>query len=132
MIKIKKDKKKTHHKSVKKSRKILSAQHKDYLQLLASAKNKRKRRNQLIDLATKQEIDSVSECVSNILTGNVPITKRQLTNLRRHRHALRDIASKRKSLNKKKSILKQKGGLIGAVLPFALKALSSIVPSLFT
>ena len=111
---------------------FLAAKHRDYLSLLASFKNKKNQRNKLIDLAEKEQVDSLTEVVRNILRGNIALSKRQLSQLRRHRHALRSLAQKRYSINKKKSILKQKGGLIGAILPMALKALTSIFPALIS
>lgn len=118
-------------KSTSKQSKFLAVKHKDYLTLLSSSANNKKRREKLIDIANCGEISAVSECVNNILKGTVPLTKRQITKLRRHRHALRNLSLHNFSFNKKKSILRQKGGIIGAILPLALSALGSIIPSLF-
>ena len=56
---------------------------KDYLSLLAGSAKKRKRRNKLIDLAEKSEIDAVSEIIDNILRGNLSLSKRQIANLKK-------------------------------------------------
>lgn len=123
-------KSKPNQKSVNKS-KFLAVKHRDFLSLLSASARNKKRRDKLIDIGNSGEISAVSECVDNILRGSVPLTKRQLIRLRRHRHALRNLALKRFSIGQKKNILKQKGGIIGAILPLALSALTSLIPSLF-
>ena len=119
-------------KSEKKKKPILAVKHRDYLSLLSSFKNKKKLRDKLIDLGEKQHVDTLTEVIRNILRGNVPLSKRQLSQLRRHRYTLRTLAQKRYSLNKKKSLLKQHGGFLGAILPMALKALTSFIPALIS
>lgn len=109
-----------------KGKKCYAVKHKDYLSLLSAARNKKNRRNKLIDIAENSELKAISECVQNILRGTVPISKKQLNSLKRHRHALRNLAKRQFSAKKKKDILKQKGGIIGALLPLAIKAIGGL------
>jgi len=50
------------------------------------------------------------------LRGNVPLTSKQTTKLRRNKKNLRSLATKKTSLKKKRQIL-QKGGFLAALLP---------------
>lgn len=114
----------------KKSQPFIASKHRDYLSLLTKSKSP-KRRNKLIDLAERAEINAVSECMKNILAGNVPLSKRQLGLLRQHRQSIRELAGRSSTVQKKKRILKQRGGfLLGSIIPLAINALSSIIPGL--
>ena len=50
--------------------------------MLTGSAKKTKRRNKLIDLAEKSKIYAVSEIIDNILLGNLPLTQRQIGNLK--------------------------------------------------
>lgn len=117
-------------KGVKKHKDPLAVKHKEFLYLLSKANNKKRRIN-LIDAADSKEIRAVSECIHNILSGNVSVTKKQIDNLRRYRHALRTLSSRCFPMKKKKEILKQKGGFLGALLPIALSAVGGLLPKIF-
>ena len=52
----------------------LAFKHKDYLTLFSTTKN-RARLDKLVDLAHSAEIRAISECIQNILQGNVPLEK---------------------------------------------------------
>lgn len=73
----------------------------------------------------KEFLDCVSECAKNVIKGNVPLSDRQKTNLRR-RKDLRALSVKKTSLRKKRKIL-QKGGFLTALLPPVLSILSSLL-----
>ena len=78
----------------------------------------------------KDLLTCFSECALNILKGNVELSRSQLQKLRREKHNLRQLASKRTSLTKKRRIL-QKGGFIGSLLAPVLSLLAPVVGSLF-
>lgn len=109
---------------IKKSRAL---KHKDYLSLLSGNKNK-KQRNNLINLGTKDQINAVTECVTNILNGNIAVSNSQLKQLRQHKNAMRKLTLKSISATSKKKILKtQSGGfLLASILPAAIAAISSL------
>ena len=67
----------------------------------------------------------ISQCAKNILKGNVPLTDRQKTRLRRGRNDLRALSVKKTSLRKKRRIL-QKGGFLTALLPPLIGVLTSL------
>jgi hypothetical protein len=66
----------------------------------------------------------------NVIKGNVPLNKRQLSKLRRKKRNLRQLVSKKTPLTKKRKIL-QKGGFIGGLLAPVLSLLAPVVGSLF-
>jgi len=74
----------------------------------------------------REFIDCVSECAKNVIKGNVPVTDRQMTNLRRKRYDLRTLSKKKTSVKTKRKIL-QKGGFLSALLPPVLSVLGSLL-----
>lgn len=98
---------------------------KDYLTLLATSKEA-KRRKALLEIASRTEIDAISECLLNILSGKVKIPPKKLHHLRKIKRHLRDLTNKRCSFKKRKQILKQKGGFLPTLLPIALSVLGSL------
>ena len=103
---------------------------KEFLTVLSNSKTKR-RRDTLIDIATKSEILAILEIVLNLLQGHIRIPPKQLAKLKHHQNHLRQIIRKGQSLKKRKNLLKQKGGILSAILPLALSTLSSIIPAIF-
>jgi formate dehydrogenase maturation protein FdhE len=118
--KITQDKKKK-----KKQNEPLAIKHMDYLTLLSKTKNVNTRKK-LIDAGNRQQIKAVAECVKNIVTGNVPLSKSQLTRLKKHRTVLRNMMTSVRNATKQKALLKQKGGFLPMLLPIAIQALSGL------
>jgi len=74
----------------------------------------------------RQFVDCISECAKNVIKGNVPLSSRQMTQLRRKRYDLRALSKKKTSLRAKRKIL-QKGGFLTALLPPILSVLASLL-----
>ena len=74
----------------------------------------------------REFVDCVSECAKNVIKGNVPLSSRQMTQLRRKRYDLRALSKKKTSLRAKRKIL-QKGGFLTALLPPILSVLGSLL-----
>lgn len=108
----------------------LAIKHKEYLTLLSKTKTSG-RRHKLVDAANKGEINAVIECIKNILNGNVPLDKAQLSQLRKYKTTLRSLANKCIAAKEKKRVLKQRGGFIATLLPIALSALGSLFGGIF-
>ena len=85
----------------------LAIKHRDYLSLFSKAAKKPVKRNKMVDLADSTEIRAVSECIRNLLDGNVPIEAKVLRQMKRHKNLLRSLAKKCYPVKKKKRILKQ-------------------------
>ena len=102
--------------------------HCDILRLLYKAKPKV--RASLIQNASTDLLTCLAECSINILKGNVPLTKTQKEKLRRQRHKLRLLTSKKVSKTNKKKII-QKGGFLSALLAPIVGGILGTLPQLF-
>ena len=81
----------------------------------------------IIQNGDEELVKVLCECSHNVLKGNVPLTTRQKTRLRRHKKTLRDLTGKRRiSVDKKKKLL-QKGGFLGALLGPVLGILGGLL-----
>lgn len=98
---------------------------KDFLQLLARSKNS-KRRKLLVQWADKTDLLAVSECIGNLLKGNVKLTPAQFKRLRRHRKSLRLLANKNGTLTEKRRTIVQSGGFLPMILPSILSGIAKI------
>lgn len=98
----------------------------DYLSLLGSTRQKKKR-ELLIDFASSKDIRAVLEIVYNLLYGDIPLSTIQRRTLRKYQSTLRQIVSRKASLQQKRQILKQDGGFLPTLIPIALSVLSSLV-----
>lgn len=89
---------------------------------LMSSPNK-KRRDVLIDTASKNEIHALIESLYNISNGNVKLSPSELKRAKRYKNHIRKILNKKTKAISKKKLLKQTGGWIAAVIPLILGAL---------
>lgn len=71
-------------------------------------------------------IDCISECAKNVLIGNVPLKRSQLSRLRRQKRDIRELSRKKTPLKNKRRIL-QKGGFLGALLTPVLSLLGGLL-----
>jgi len=85
-----------------------------------------KARRDYVRKCDNEFIHCISECAKNVIKGNLPLTKRQMTNLRRRRYDLRALSAKKTSLRTKRKIL-QKGGFLTALVPPVLSVLGSLL-----
>jgi len=83
-------------------------------------------RREYVRKCDREFVDCVSECAKNVIKGNVPLSSRQMTQLRRKRYDLRALSKKKTSLQAKRKIL-QKGGFLTALLPPILSVLGSLL-----
>ena len=87
--------------------------HAHILCVLAQAKPKVVK--QLVASADPSLLDAISECSHNVLKGHVHLTALQKKRLAKYKKALRTLATK-KTGNRQRRALSQKGGLIGSLL----------------
>jgi mannitol/fructose-specific phosphotransferase system IIA component (Ntr-type) len=110
-----------------------AVKHKDFLSLLSKSKNNKKRRNQLLSIASPSELLAIAEICHNLLRGNLALKKPQQKKLEKYKKVLRKLSQKSIGKDNRKRLLqRQQGGFFGALLPVAISALSSIIPSLLT
>ena len=84
--------------------------HRKFLKELLEESDRFKR-ERLIDKASIDEINSVSELVLNILNGNLPIDTSAFKALKKHRKMLKILGlDKRKGIKQRKEVMKQQMG----------------------
>ena len=96
-----------------------------YLHVLAKGSDKQ--RQGVIQGANKELITCLCECALNVLNGNIhlkPSEKKRLTKYKRH---IRVLGNKKIGVQKKKKVLRQKGGFLGALLTPVLSALGGLL-----
>lgn len=99
-------------------------QHIEHLKLLAKSKSKAK----VIQKCPNSLIKALCECATNVLKGNVPLSKYQKARLMPYKKVVRKLGTKSVPLYKKRKILTQKGeGFLGFLLPAALSVLTSLI-----
>ena len=129
--------KKSHHSDtccVLISRRIMSGRMKKQalcLQMLIKTKNA-KLRKAILEHADSELIRALCECAHNILRGNVQMTPREKTRLRKYQTKLRLIARKNVSVKQKRRHLQQTGGFLPALLaPLAASVVIPLLRQLF-
>ena len=103
------------------------------LHFLGTCKN-RKQRNAIINLLTEEQLNAIAECNHNVIKGTVPLSKAQLTSLKRKRKELLDLdedhdlahlqgTERRKAKQAKRKAILQQGGLLPLLLAPVLGAI---------
>lgn len=97
------------------------------LQALADTKCK-KLRTAILKNCEEKVIQTLSEIVHNILTGNLKVDQSQLDQLEKYKKQLKNIHSvikkSKKISTRRKAFLNQKGGFLGPLIGVALSALT--------
>jgi hypothetical protein len=102
--------------------------HIDELRVLKKAKPSL--RKALLKSADNSLICCLSECSHNILNGNVKLSPAQKKALQRHRNNLRQLATKKVPLKRKRELLAQRGGFLPALIGPILGIAASLIPQL--
>ena len=101
------------------------------LQMLIKTKNT-KLRKAILEHADPELIRALCECAHNILCGNVKMTPREKTRLRKYQTKLRLIARKNVSVKQKRRNLQHTGGFLPALLaPLAASVVIPLLRELF-
>jgi len=94
---------------VKKRMKLLRRQ-RPFLESILKEANQKKRQ-QLLEHANADQINSVSEMVLNLLKDRIPVNASTYGKLKRHKKVLRELGKRRNSVKRRREhLLKQKGG----------------------
>ena len=86
-----------------------------------------KLRKAIILNGDKQLVNSICECVLNVLNGNVELSSCVKRKLRKHKNVLRKVVDKRVSLSGKKKAIVQRGGFLLPLLSAVLPALATLI-----
>ena len=99
------------------SEKCLAYKHIDFIKLIVKHKNNPNRIKGLMNLASSQEINTISEIVHNFLSGSLPLSKDAQKYFCKNAKFLRFVGAQKKSGSKKRKLLcSTKGGSIIAPL----------------
>lgn len=67
------------------------------------------------------------ELILNILKGKINLKPSQLASLRKYKRVLRYMINKSKPISKKRNLLSQKGGFLGALLGIGASLLPPLI-----
>ena len=86
------------------------------IEALEEVQNCKQKRNHIIDVAGKELVHCICDCVLNVLNGNIKLEPEEKQRLKRHKNCLRELVKKKTSDKKKKHLI-QEGGFLGALIP---------------
>jgi hypothetical protein len=89
-------------------------------------------RKGIIENADKELVNTILECILNILNGNIKLSEEQFNNLKPYKHLFRKLLAKNQNLKYKKKILIQKGGFLQILLPAIISGLSTLISSVIS
>ena len=72
-------------------------------------------------------MNSICECVLNVLNGNVKLSGCVTRKLRKHKAVLCKVADKRVPISSKKKLIVQRGGFLLPLLSAVLPALATLI-----
>ena len=72
-------------------------------------------------------INSINECVLNVLVGNIPLSTCLKRKLQKYKFSLRQLADKRVRHSAKSRLLIQKGGFLLPLLTSILPIVASVI-----
>ena len=76
----------------------------------------KEQRKAVLQKANAKLVRRICECTLNILIGKVPLSKGHKCRLRKHTKVLRKLASPDITLQRRKNIIVQRGGVLPALL----------------
>jgi len=88
-----------------------------------------KLRKAIIFNCNQEIMNSIRECILNVLNVNVNFTGCNPRKLRKHTDRLRKVADKRVPLFTKKKLIVQRGGFLSPLLSAVLPTISSLIVS---
>ena len=93
------------------------------IEALEKVKDCKHKRNHIKDVAGKELVHCICDCVLN---GNIPVSEEERKRLKKHKYCLRELVKKKTSDKKRKHLI-QEGGFLGALIPI----LGGLVGKLF-
>lgn len=85
-------------------------------------------RKSLLKKIPKSGIHAISNCCHNLLNNKTfKISKSQINSLLKYKKTIRELASKKTPLFKKRKLIVQKGGFLNILIPAAISTLSAII-----
>jgi len=88
-----------------------------------------KLRKAIITNCNRELVNNISECILNVLYGNVKLSGCSSRKLRKYKALPRKVADKRVPLSNKKKLIVQRGGFLLPLLSAVLPAIASLIIS---
>lgn len=85
-----------------------------------------KKREKIINDASNEQIQSLTEVAHNIVKGNFPIPQKTLKKLSKHKIHIRKLSKLKPSSKSKRKLLIQKGGFLPLMITPVLSALGAV------
>ena len=86
-----------------------------------------KLRKAIVSNCGRELVNSICECVLNVLICNVKLSGCVTRKLRKHKAVLRKVADKRVPISGKKKLIVQRGGFLLPLLSAVLPALDTLI-----
>ena len=87
-------------------------------------------RKALLTVANQDLIDTICECLKNILLGRIKISSELLKKLERRERVLKEIYSNKTNITRKKQLLIQLGGFLPVIIAPLLGIAASVISGL--
>jgi len=84
-------------------------------------------RKALITIRNKELVNCISECVLNVLNGNLKLSDCNTRKLQKHKSELRTVADRQVSLSGRKLLIVQRGGFLLPLLSAILPKIASLI-----
>ena len=78
------------------------------------------------NLRQKDFVTCICECTQNILRGNIPLSKKNIKDLKKRKTSLRRLVKRNTSMKNKRAII-QSGGFLGAILTPVISILGGLL-----
>ena len=97
------------------------------IEALEKVQDCKQKRNHIIDVAGKELVHCICDCVLNVLNGNISISEYEEKgrDLRNIEYFLRELVKKKTSDKKRKHLI-QEGGFLGALIPILVGLVSKL------
>jgi len=99
----------------------------NYYALHVLREAEKKLRKAITSNCNKELVNSISECILNVLNGNVKLTGCNTRKLRKHKVTLGKVADRRVPLSTKKKLIVQRGGFLLPLFSAILPAIASLI-----
>ena len=109
--------------NIKKRSTPLAVQYGDFIRVLARHRKKPGEWRKLLDVASKQEIDAVTEVLLNAYRGNIRLSKGTVNKIAKHKRKIEEILGRSTGIIRRKRLLKS--GQVGGFLAPLLGALAA-------
>ena len=84
-------------------------------------------RKQLLKVARPEAVNTICDCIANVVHGNIPINSKQKCQLKKKVNVLKSLCDpKKKSTTKKKLLVQHGAGIFSSILGPIIKAIAEI------